>query len=89
MDSRGLVTKKNLVGGYALIVEMANHSHQWDSDKGKGEKKKVVDYSREDLATLIAKIDEFGRNLVRKNQRVHALQVGCDNVYAPSLMKRF
>lgn len=41
VDSRGPITKKNTVDGYALIEEMSNHSHQWRSDRGYGARNRI------------------------------------------------
>ncbi|KAI3752924.1 hypothetical protein L2E82_24966 [Cichorium intybus] len=87
VDSQGPIPKKTPADGYALIEELAQHSHQWHSSRDSSLRKKPSDEQADGLAALNAKLDALGRDMKKVNQTIHAIQVGCDNCSGPHLAK--
>ncbi|KAI3740492.1 hypothetical protein L2E82_30941 [Cichorium intybus] len=87
VDSQGPIPKKTPADGYALIEELAQHSHQWHSSRDSSLRKKPSDDQADGLAALNAKLDALGRDMKKVNQTIHAIQVGCDNCSGPHIAK--
>ncbi|KAI3740267.1 hypothetical protein L2E82_30693 [Cichorium intybus] len=84
---RGPIPKKTPADGYALIEELAQHSHQWHSSRDSSLRKKPTDEQDDGLAALNAKLDALGGDMKKVNQTIHAIQVGCDNCSGPHLAR--
>ncbi|KAI3766148.1 hypothetical protein L2E82_16199 [Cichorium intybus] len=67
VDSQGPIPKKTPADGYALIEELAQHSHQWHSSRDSSLRKKPSDEQADGLAALNAKLDALGRDMKKES----------------------
>ena len=86
LDSQGPLTKKNPREVKELIEEFAKHSREYhnprqDGIKGGG------GAQTEEIAAVMAMLNNMDRRITQMDQSIHAIRVGCERCSGPRLAK--
>ncbi|GJS36833.1 putative reverse transcriptase domain-containing protein [Tanacetum coccineum] len=75
LDSQGPIPGMTLTQALMAIQTMANHSQKWHD--GTSSRNISSSCNTNELAAVISKLDNFGRDMKKLKENVHAIQVGC------------
>lgn len=87
LDSKGLIMKKICLFVKKSWKVLLKHSREWPSPVDEGVWVRVPSEGFGGLASVNVKKHNTEWSIKKKNQTIHAIQVGCDKCSGPHLMK--
>ncbi|KAI3739925.1 hypothetical protein L2E82_30338 [Cichorium intybus] len=87
LDGRGPLINLTATEAYERIEELAKHSHHYHSSRDPSCRRKLKEEAVEGMSAIHNRLDQFGRDLKKMTQNIHAITVGCDNCSGPHLQK--
>ncbi|XP_023746957.1 uncharacterized protein LOC111895073 [Lactuca sativa] len=86
LDSQGPLTKKAPPMIKQLIEEFSKHSREYHNPRNELAKGSV-NAASEDMAAVLAMLDNMDRRMTKMDQTIHVIRVGCENCNGPHLTR--
>ncbi|GKD86785.1 hypothetical protein Tco_1357939 [Tanacetum coccineum] len=83
LDSRGAVPTKTTADAKKAIQEMAEYFQKWHNGTSRGRSTGTSD----GLSAIQAQLNNLGRGIKKVNEKVYAVQVGCERCKGPHYTK--
>ncbi|GJS79244.1 DNA-directed DNA polymerase [Tanacetum coccineum] len=83
LDSRGAIPSKTVADAKVAIQEMAEYSQKWHNGTSRTRSTETSD----GLATILAQLNNLGREIKKVNEKVYVAQVGCEQCKGPHYTK--
>ena len=83
----GSIMKKNEVDAHQVLVDLAQHAHEWHQANETPRTYGVSSMESDEMAALGVKMDSFGRQIEKIVKDIHAIKVGCESCNGPHLTK--
>ncbi|GJS63411.1 hypothetical protein Tco_0677975 [Tanacetum coccineum] len=84
LDSKGSIPSMKAADAKKAIQDMADHSRKWDNETST--RTRSTDTSDE-LAVIQAQLNNLGREIKKVNEKVYAVQIGCESYGGPHYTK--
>ncbi|GKC19546.1 hypothetical protein Tco_1021696 [Tanacetum coccineum] len=85
LDSKGAISSKTAADAKVAIQKMVEYSQKWHHGTSRTKSTETFD----GLAAIQAQLNNLGREIKKVNEKVYAVQVGCEQCKGPHYTKDF
>ncbi|GJY18610.1 reverse transcriptase domain-containing protein [Tanacetum coccineum] len=84
LNSKGSIPSMKAADAKKAIQDMADHSRKWDNETST---RTISTDTSDELAVIQAQLNNLGREIKKVNEKVYAVQIGCESCGGPYYTK--